>query len=177
VLRNFFVKKLLQNYFEIKKIRNFASLFKGNPNTNCMLTTAKSVNEVMFEIIELRKELATLSYNNPRYDVVEDQLHELEEQFESETGELVVDALADFYDEYCPDSEVLSPLAYLAKNYSVTGENQNGKTYEVAKKDALPIDMDDYPGQDNRLTLIPNPLRLVAYFGDGTVKEVWRLKK
>jgi hypothetical protein len=142
-----------------------------------MLTTAKSVNEVMFEIIELRKELTTLSYNNPRYDEVEDQLHELEEQFVSDFGVVVNDALADFYDEYCPDSDVLSPLAYIAKNYTVTGENQYGKTFDVNKKDALAIELDDFPGQDNRLTIIPNPLRLVAFFGDGTTKEVWRLKK
>ncbi len=142
-----------------------------------MVTTTKGVNEAIFEIIELRNELATLSYNDTKYDQVEDELHEVEEQFEKEFGNVIEDAIADFYDEYCPDSDVLSPLAYIAKAYQVTGENNVGKTYEVARKNALAIELDDYPNQDNRLTLIPNPLRLVAYFGDGTTKEVWKYKK
>jgi hypothetical protein len=142
-----------------------------------MLTTAKSVNELMFEIIELRKELSTLSYNNPRYDEVEELLHETEEQFEQECGAVLSDALADFYDEYAPDADILSPLAYIAKSYNETGENQFGKTYDVEKKNALSVDLDDFPGQDNRLAIVPNPLRLIAFFGDGTTKEVWRMKK
>jgi hypothetical protein len=121
----------------------------------------KEIEKELIRIVNKRNELSQLGYDSEQYDDVEEELHDMEDGFISKYGEQVEEILYDIHDEFCPDSEVLSPLAYLAKSYNVTGNNENGPTFGVSQKEGVFVEMEDFPDEDTRLVIIPNPLRVV----------------
>lgn len=132
----------------------------------------KALDKALQEIIKNRMELSKLDYNNPKYDDLEEKLHDLEDNFQDTFGEELENALQEIHDEYCPDSDVLVPIAYIAKQYSVNGKNE----YTVANTEGVFVEMDDYPGKDTRLVILPNPLRIVLNIGADVQKVVWSVK-
>ena len=132
----------------------------------------KALDKALQEIIKNRMELSKLDYNNPKYDDLEEKLHDLEDNFQDTFGEELENALQEIHDEYCPDSDVLVPIAYIAKQYSVNGKNE----YTVANTEAVFVEMDDYPGKDTRLVILPNPVRILLNIGNDVQKVVWSVK-
>lgn len=132
----------------------------------------KALDKALQEIIKNRMELSKLDYNNPKYDDLEEKLHDLEDNFQDTFGEELENALQEIHDEYCPDSDVLVPIAYIAKQYSVNGKNE----YTVANTEGVFVEMDDYPGKDTRLVILPNPVRILLNIGNDVQKVVWSVK-
>lgn len=132
----------------------------------------KALDKALQEIIKNRMELSKLDYNNPKYDDLEEKLHDLEDSFQDTFGEELENALQEIHDEYCPDSDVLVPIAYIAKQYSVSGKNE----YTVTNNEGVFVEMDDYPGKDTRLVILPNPVRIVLNIGNDVQKVVWSVK-
>ncbi len=132
----------------------------------------KALDKALQEIIKNRMELSKLDYNNPKYDDLEEKLHDLEDSFQDTFGEELENALQEIHDEYCPDSDVLVPIAYIAKQYSVSGKNE----YTVTNSEGVFVEMDDYPGKDTRLVILPNPVRIVLNIGNDVQKVVWSVK-
>lgn len=132
----------------------------------------KALDKALQEIIKNRMELSKLDYNNPKYDDLEEGLHDLEDSFQDTFGEELENALQEIHDEYCPDSDVLVPIAYIAKQYSVSGKNE----YTVTNSEGVFVEMDDYPGKDTRLVILPNPVRIVLNIGNDVQKVVWSVK-
>jgi hypothetical protein len=66
------------------------------------------------------------------------------------------------HDKICPDTDVLLPIAYLAKSY-VLAKNEEGKEiFDVDLKEGVPVILDDYPDHLTRMVLLPTPPRLIV---------------
>ena len=124
------------------------------------------------EIVIKKNELSEMDYNDEKYDDVEEALHDLEDVFMEKYGDFLEDALYDVHDEFCPDSEVLMPIAYMAKKYIVDGDR-----YDVSFSEGVYVEMDDYPGKETKLVFLPNPTRILLQIDKDTRETVWQAGK
>lgn len=127
------------------------------------------LNQDLVDLVEKRITLAALSYDDIRYDEIEEQLHEIEDAFLKKYDDFLEDILLDIHDELCPDNEVLSPIAYIAKKYKVKEKNQ----YDVFENQGVWVEIDEIPDREAHLVMLPNPLRIVLTAG-GFRKIVWK---
>jgi hypothetical protein len=135
----------------------------------------KGLNKALLGLIEKRNALSQLSYDDTNYDTIEEELHDLEDSFIDTYGNYLEQVLADVHSEFCPDSDVLLPTAYLAKKYENKGLNPDGTTlYDVSPKEGVWVDADRFPGQQARLVFVPNPARILLMVGKQHRQEVWR---
>ncbi|MBX2966849.1 MAG: hypothetical protein KF845_11935 [Cyclobacteriaceae bacterium] len=107
---------------------------------------SKKLNETLTEIIRKKEELETIDYNDPRYDEIEDALHDLEDDFVDEFGDYMEEKLQEVHDRLCPNTDVLSPTAYIGKG--------------------IIVDLEKYPGKQARLVLNSNPTSIVLAVRD-----------
>jgi len=115
-----------------------------------------ALDQALQQIIAKREELSKIDYNNPKYDDLEEELHDLEDTFQEEYGDYVEEALQVIHDEYCPDSDVLMPIAYLGKG--------------------VYVEMDKLPGKDTKLVLLPGPTRILLTVGKDKEQVLWQAK-
>src|SRR5262245_31131875 len=123
---------------------------------------AKALDKALQEIIKARQELLKIDYNNPAYDDLEEKLHDMEDSFQDTFGEDMEKVLQEVHDEHCPDTDVLYPIAYIAKKYAMTPKDE----FTVAPTEGVFVEMDKYPGKDTKLVLLPNPVRLLLNMKD-----------
>jgi phosphoglycolate phosphatase-like HAD superfamily hydrolase len=116
----------------------------------------KALDKALQEIVNNKLELSKLDYNNPKYDDLEEQLHDLEDDFQDEYGEYLEAEIQNVHDKYCPDNDVLLPIAYLV--------------------DGIVVDLEKLPGRDARLILATNPTRMILKLGKETQEVVWTAK-
>jgi hypothetical protein len=136
----------------------------------------KKLDQVLLEIAEKKNQLNKLTYADKNYDVVEEELHDLEDDFVDEYGDFLEDALHTVHDEYCPDNDVLLSTAYLAKRYMETGKNSDGTpAYDVDFNEGVLVEVDDYPGQPCKLVIVPNPCRIILQISATQREVVWTL--
>ena len=118
--------------------------------------------------------LEALTYDSPDYDNLEEELHELEDDFLEKYGDYLEDALIDVHDEYCPDTDVLLPIAYLAKKYIKKDTNfdvlDDGQGVWVELED-------EFEHLEGHIVIIPSPLRIVLFTSKNEKKIVWRSKE
>ena len=114
---------------------------------------SKKLDKDLSEIIRKKQELDKLDYNDPKYDDLEDELHDLEDSFVDEFGEYLEEKLQEVHDKFCPDTDVLSPTAYIGKG--------------------IVIDLEKYPGKEARLVLNSNPTRIALAVRDQQ-EVVWK---
>ena len=131
-----------------------------------------ALDNALLEIIKTRNELSKLDYSNPAYDDLEEKVHDLEDAFQDSFGDDLESVLQDVHDEYCPDSDVLLPISYIAKVYAVNAKNE----YAVAPSEGVFVEMDDFPGKDTKLVIIPSPVRIVLNIGNERQQVVWTAK-
>ena len=131
----------------------------------------EALDKALVKIVNKKNALSQLNYNDENYDQVEEELHDLEDDFIDEYGDYMEDVLADLHDELCPDNDVLLPIAYLANKY-VKAEDNGKETYHAADGGVL-VDVDEYPDKLTRLVLVPKPTRLVLQIGRGHEEQVW----
>lgn len=129
----------------------------------------KALESELKALITLKNQLAATPYNDATYDELEEKLHDREDDFIEKYGEYLEDAFHDVHDELCPDSEVLLPIAYLANKYSV---DESGE-YDIPVGEGVFVEMDDYSGQDTRLALLPNPVRIMLIINGKDKQIVW----
>jgi len=131
----------------------------------------KDLDKALVEIVEKKNALSQLNYNDENYDQVEEELHDLEDDFIDEYGDYLEDVLTDVHDELCPDNDVLLPIAYLANKY--LRHEDNGKATYIAADGGVLVDVDEYPDRLTHLVLAPMPTRLVLQVGKNHEEQVW----
>lgn len=137
-----------------------------------------ALDKALRALVEKKNELAQLDYNDTRYDEAEEELHDMEDDFQREYGEYLEDALHIVHDDIAPDNDVLLPIAYLADKYEVVGEKADGSPlYDTDMQQGVLVDVDDYPGKVARLVLIPNPTRLMLMVAGVGKEQVWVAKQ
>ena len=117
----------------------------------------KALDQALLNIVKKREELSKINYNNPKYDDLEEELHDLEDDFQEEYGDFLERALQQVHDEYCPDNDVLMPIGYLGQG--------------------VPVEIDKLPGKDTRLVLAPDPVRIILSVGKDKQEVVWSVAK
>lgn len=137
----------------------------------------KALDKALTALVVKKNELAALNYNDPKYDDAEEELHTMEDDFISQYGEYLEDALHVVHDDICPDNDVLLPIAYLADKYQKVGEKPDGTPlWDIDMQQGVLVDVDDYPGKPARLAFVPNPTRLVLMVSGVGKEEVWTAK-
>jgi hypothetical protein len=132
----------------------------------------KHLDKDLFDIINKKSQLSKLTYDHKDYDDIEEELHDLEDDFLDKYGDYFEEQLEKVHDKVCPDTDVLLPIAYLASQYLDKGKNPDGTPLlDVNFKEGVWVDVDKHPNKDTRLVLIPFPARLVLTI-EGKGKEV-----
>ena len=124
----------------------------------------EELNKALVALIEKKQELHKLPYNHDSYDDIEEELHDLEDDFNDEYGTFLEAALDKVHTDLSSDTDVLLPTAYLP---SSTG----GKP---SPKEGVWVDSEKYPGKEARITLVPNPTRIVLTVGKAVQQELWK---
>ncbi|QDH80105.1 hypothetical protein FKX85_14105 [Echinicola soli] len=126
-------------------------------------------------IVEKRIELSKLTYADEDYDDIEEAMHDLEDDFNEEYGDELEGELEKIYDKLDSDTDILLPSAYLANKYTPMLPDAKGViSYEVKGKEGVPIESEQFDGQDVRIIIIPNPTRFVMQINGVPMKDLWR---
>lgn len=127
------------------------------------------------KIVKLRIKLSEITYADPEYDDIEEEMHDLEDDLNEEFGDELESKLEDIYAKLVSDNEVLLPSAYLANKYIPMLPDARGViTYDVQGKEGVPIESEQFDGQDVRIVLVPNPTRFVMVINGRSLKDLWR---
>lgn len=121
-------------------------------------------------LAEKKTVLGQLDYANEAYDRIEEELHQLEDKFQENYGVYMEEVFSDIHDQYCPDNDVLLPIAYLANNYIITDNN-----VDVGLSEGVLIEVENFPDQKARLVLVPSPTRIFLQIDGQDRQEVWKL--
>lgn len=133
-----------------------------------------ALDQALLEIVEKRNELQAIDYEDPKYDDVEEQLHELEDSFIENYGDDMEKVLQEVHDKLCPDTDVLLPIAYMAKRYLAVGTKEDGpQNFDVGMQEGVPVILDEYPNHTSRIVLVPNPPRLILQVSNSRRFQVW----
>lgn len=132
----------------------------------------KELDQAIQEIAIRRNALSKIDYNNPKYDDLEEELHDLEDKVQVKYGDYLEEVLQDIHDKYCPDTDVLYPIAYFAKSYSINDKNE----FSVGTKEGVYVEVDSIPGKETKLVILPNPVRIILNVGSDKQQVVWTAK-
>lgn len=122
----------------------------------------EALDHSLLAIIKKKNELKQLGYQDPKYDDIEEEIHDLEDNLMDEYGEEMEQVIQEVHDKICPDTDVLLPIAYLANSYVPTKDDDGKDSFDVDLKEGVPVILDDYPDQLSRMVLLPSPPRLIV---------------
>ncbi|MDW7692294.1 hypothetical protein R9C00_13860 [Flammeovirgaceae bacterium SG7u.111] len=134
---------------------------------------AESIDKGLIAIIEKKNFLNQLGYDDETYDQVEDELHDLEDEFVEDYGYELEKVLKEVHDEFCPDTDLLSPLSYIAQEYRHVGQNEIGPTFDVSHDQGVFVEVDNYEQKPTKLVILPNPLRIILNIDQSTRRKLW----
>ena len=95
-------------------------------------------------------------------------MHDMEDDFNEKYGPYLEEILEEVHEKICPDTDVLLPTAYLPDTFNGEGD------FMPSTKDGVFVEAEEYPDKEARLTLVPNPLRLIISVGKAVQKVVWK---
>ncbi|MBN7813136.1 hypothetical protein J0A68_19430 [Algoriphagus sp. H41] len=135
----------------------------------------EQLDQQLTEIVKKRNQLSTMDYSDASYDDLEEELHDLEDDFNDEYEEILEPQLEKIYSKLKSDTDILLPTAYLANAYQEMLPDANGVvTYEVGGNAGVPIESDQFDKLDVRIVLVPNPARFVLIVNGKQMKDLWR---
>ena len=129
----------------------------------------QELDKELLSLFEKRIALSQMGYDHRDYDDVEEALHDLEDDFNDKYGDYLEGILSDIHKEYCPESDVLLPTAYLAKSFKIAADG----SIEVGKNAGVEIELEEDPAASAKLLLLPTPVRIVLQVGK-IKKIVWK---
>ncbi|MDF2157713.1 hypothetical protein [Algoriphagus sp. CAU 1675] len=133
------------------------------------------LDKELTEIVEKRNQLAEMDYSDAHYDDLEEEIHDLEDDFNEEYEELLENELEKIYAVLKSDTDILLPTAYIANKYKPLLADARGiVSYEVQGQEGVPIESDQFDKLDVRIVLIPNPVRFVMLINGQQMKDLWR---
>ncbi len=124
------------------------------------------VNKQILELIKLNEKLENISYSDPKYDELEDQVHEMQDTINAKHGKFFDKIIADVYKQLGSKDDLLNLTDYLAKTYLVSGaKNPDGSLkFDEVPGDCITITARPAALQgknlEGKIYLKPNPLRL-----------------
>jgi hypothetical protein len=138
----------------------------------------KKLDEDLYAIVQKRVALSKITYDDMAYDDIEEEMHDLEDDFNENYGDELEEILEKIYDQLKSDNEVLLPSAYLANTYHEMMADASGKvTYEIIGKEGVPVESEQFDKMDVRLVLVPHPARFVLQINGKSMKDLWVARK
>ena len=134
----------------------------------------EKLNDDLVNLVLKKNELNRLDYSNPEYDTVEEELHDLEDEFLKVHGKEMEEIFKAIHDEFCPTNEVLLPIAYLANKYKVKKRDDGDIDFGVSLDEGVIVDVENYSDKLTRLVLVPNPSRILLQIMNSHYEEVWK---
>lgn len=135
----------------------------------------ESLDKELSEIVRKRIVLSKMEYSDENYDDLEEELHDLEDDFNENYEEELATHLEKIYAQLKSDTDILLPTAYLANQYKELLPDAKGSiSYEVEGQQGVPIESDQLGKVDLRIVLIPNPARFVVLVNGKQMKDLWR---
>ena len=132
-----------------------------------------TLNNDLISLVLKKNELSRLDYNDPSYDIIEEELHDQEDTFLENHGKYLEGVLNEIHKKLGLDNDVLLPIAYLAKKYRINKDE--GKTeFNVDPEEGVLVDSEQYQNKTTRLVLIPNPIRFLLQIQGSHQKEIWK---
>lgn len=128
----------------------------------------QKLNKAVCDLLDKKLLLNGMSYNDPTYDDVEEEVHDLEDELIDDYGKFLEERLYEVHDEYCPDTEVLMPIAYLPKKII-----KDGSEYKVDFSQGVFVEADDFEENDTKLVILPNPLRIILQINPERKEVCW----
>jgi len=132
----------------------------------------KALDTDLTNLIERKIQLSKIDYNHSDYDELEEKLHDLEDSLLEKYGDFLEDAFHEVHDEFCPDSEVLLPIAYIPNNIHKVNDE-----YTIDFDQGVYVEVDDYEGQETKLVLMPKPTRIILLINKNENDVVWRAEE
>lgn len=133
----------------------------------------KALDNELARLIDKKMELAAINYDHEKYDDLEEEIHDMEDDLQEKYGDYLEDALHEVHDEFCPDSDVLLPIAYIPNK----AKKMEDGSYAVPFTEGVYVDVDDYAQTETKLVLLPRPLRIILQIDVKSHEVVWRPKK
>ena len=130
-------------------------------NENQISMNIQALDKDLLSLFEKRVALSQMGYDHRDYDDVEEALHDLEDDFNENYGTYLEGILSVVHKEYCPESDVLLPTAYLAKSFKETADGG----IEVGKDAGVLVELETDPDATAKLILLPTPTRIVLQVG------------
>ena len=121
----------------------------------------KALDQELLSLFEKRVELSQMGYDHKNYDDVEEELHDLEDEFNDKYGNYLEKILEGIHKEHCPESDVLLPTAYLAKSFKIAPDG----SIEVGNNAGVEIELEVDSAAKAKLLLLPTPVRVVLQVG------------
>ena len=128
-----------------------------------------SLEELLISIADLKNEIHNLEYDEIEYDEKENQLHELEDKLIFNYGDYLTKALRTIHNKHCKEKEVLTPIAYIGRNYIKRVDS----TYDVEPGQGALVDVNTTTRMPCYIVIVPGPLRILMVNGDDSREEVW----
>lgn len=132
-----------------------------------------AIEKELIKIVQIKNTLNRLGYDDEAYDEMEDELHHREDHFIEAHGKDLEAVLQKIHQQYCPDTELLSPISYIAHEYRQVGENDLGPTFDVGHDQGVFVEVDRFKNKPTKLVILPNPLRIVLNIDPHAREEVW----
>jgi hypothetical protein len=136
----------------------------------------EKLNNDLVELVSRRNLLASIDYNDEAYDQVEEELHDFEDDFFVTYDDYLEEAFQSVHDKYCPDNDVLLPIAYVAKKYIEKTDGNGNVTFGVGPNEGVLVEMDEFPNKNVRLFLVPSPPRIIMTIDNKEPKVVWEAR-
>jgi len=132
------------------------------------------LNDDLLYLIELRNELKIMNFNDEDYDEKEDEVNSVEDAFNEKYGKFLEEVLIKIHQGVAPETDVLLPTAYLAKEYIQTDEDEEGDPiYRIRASEGISVEtrFDDDSGNPvpGRIVILPSPLRFALTLDKRTV--------
>lgn len=141
---------------------------------NSLQMDLKQLNKDLETIVLKKNELNALTYDHADYDDIEEELHDMEDDFLDVYGDALEEVLEGVHGKIDADNDILLPIAYIGSYYKPSGKNADGThKFEVAEGQGVLVESSKVKGGDLRLIFLPNPLQLLLVQGKDKKIVVW----
>lgn len=134
------------------------------------------LNKKIENIIELSIELAKMDYSDPKYDKLEDKIHDLQDAINDDYGDDFDVILDEIYDKFNIQDETMFLADYIGSKYKELPENKFGKQFKIDINSAALVEIDSPKLANKKINaavyIHPNPLSLIMNI-NGLERIMW----
>jgi hypothetical protein len=129
----------------------------------------QKLNEQVLEVIALNDELSKMSYNDPKYDDLEEKLHDLQDKMNDQYGNYFEKVLKSNYKTIGISEDVMNFTDYIAREYMEEKDSKGIIELVPDEETCIPVSISHQSleggSMDGFIYVKPNPLRILIGLG------------